>query len=85
MYSVSSFSCQIYNYSKAYIRCYIIISLYIALAGAVGLIFSGGMAGVSLWLAIFPADVIKSRIQVPLYYIYLLFHVILSSSLMLLI
>ena len=65
MFSVSSFSCQI----KAYIRCYIIFSLYIALAGAVGLIFSGGMAGVSLWLAIFPADVIKSRIQVPLYYI----------------
>ncbi|XP_078371292.1 mitochondrial ornithine transporter 1-like [Oculina patagonica] len=32
--------------------------------GAVRLIFSGGMAGVSLWVAIFPADVIKSRIQV---------------------
>lgn len=49
--------------------------LYIALAGAVGLIFSGGMAGVCLWLAIFPADVIKSRIQVPLVTL-LLFHLI---------
>jgi len=56
------------------------------LAGAVGLIFSGGMAGVSLWLAIFPADVIKSRIQVPLYmYFIIISSVILSSSLMLLI
>jgi len=42
------------------------------LAGAAGLIFSGGMAGVSLWLAIYPADVIKSRIQVPLHFTTLL-------------
>jgi len=60
------------------------ISFYVALAGALGLTFSGGMAGVSLWLAIFPADVIKSRIQVPLYFVTIL-SVILSSSLMLLI
>ena len=34
--------------------------------GAVRLTFCGGIAGVSLWIAIFPADVIKSRIQVLL-------------------
>lgn len=32
--------------------------------GAVRLTFCGGIAGVSLWIAIFPADVIKSRIQI---------------------
>lgn len=32
--------------------------------GAVQLTFCGGIAGVSLWIAIFPADVIKSRIQI---------------------
>lgn len=32
--------------------------------GAVHLIFCGGIAGVSLWIAVFPADVIKSRIQI---------------------
>ena len=83
MHSISSLSCQMYN-NKAYIRCYIIISLYIALAGAAGLIFSGGMAGVCLWLAIFPADVIKSRIQVPLYFV-IISSDLLSSSLVLLI
>ena len=60
------------------------ILLYIALAGAVGLIFSGGLAGVSLWLAIFPADVIKSRIQVPLYFI-VISSLVLSSCFMFLI
>lgn len=32
--------------------------------GPLRLIFCGGMAGVSLWVAVFPADVIKSRIQI---------------------
>lgn len=32
--------------------------------GPVRLIFCGGMAGVCLWCATFPADVIKSRIQI---------------------
>ena len=48
-----------------------IIFVYIIyLTGAVRLIFSGGMAGVSLWVAIFPADVIKSRIQVLLLHVH---------------
>lgn len=38
--------------------------LLIFFAGAVRLIFCGGIAGVSLWIAVFPADVIKSRIQI---------------------
>ena len=32
--------------------------------GALGTIISGGIAGVTLWTVIFPADVIKSRQQV---------------------
>ena len=32
--------------------------------GPVGTIISGGVAGVTLWTVIFPADVIKSRQQV---------------------
>jgi solute carrier family 25 ornithine transporter 2/15 len=32
--------------------------------GPLGTMFSGGMAGVTLWTVIFPADVIKSRLQV---------------------
>ena len=32
--------------------------------GPVGTVVSGGMAGVALWTAIFPADVVKSRLQV---------------------
>ena len=36
----------------------------VTFAGPLRTIFCGGMAGVSLWIAIFPADVVKSRIQV---------------------
>ena len=32
--------------------------------GILGTMFAGGMAGVTLWSVIFPADVIKSRLQV---------------------
>ena len=32
--------------------------------GLLGTMFAGGMAGVTLWSVIFPADVIKSRLQV---------------------
>lgn len=32
--------------------------------GALRIVLSGGVGGVSLWLAIFPADVIKSRVQI---------------------
>jgi hypothetical protein len=32
--------------------------------GPLGTIISGGIAGVTLWTVIFPADVIKSRQQV---------------------
>ena len=32
--------------------------------GPLGTILSGGIAGVTLWTVIFPADVIKSRQQV---------------------
>ena len=32
--------------------------------GILGTLFAGGMAGVTLWSVIFPADVIKSRLQV---------------------
>lgn len=39
-------------------------------AGPVRLIFCGGMAGVCLWCATFPADVIKSRIQVCSHFMY---------------
>lgn len=41
--------------------------MYFCFTGPLRLIFCGGMAGVSLWIAVFPADVIKSRIQVRLY------------------
>lgn len=34
------------------------------LLGPVGTIISGGVGGLALWTAIFPADVVKSRIQV---------------------
>lgn len=33
-------------------------------SGPVKVIISGGVAGVALWTAVFPADVVKSRIQV---------------------
>ncbi len=33
-------------------------------AGAVTTMLCGGFGGVAFWLAIFPADVIKSRVQV---------------------
>jgi solute carrier family 25 ornithine transporter 2/15 len=32
--------------------------------GLMGTMFAGGLAGVTLWTVIFPADVIKSRLQV---------------------
>ena len=32
--------------------------------GAIRTIVAGGMGGVALWVAIFPADVVKSRVQV---------------------
>ena len=32
--------------------------------GAVKTMLCGGFGGISFWLAIFPADVIKSRVQV---------------------
>ncbi len=32
--------------------------------GPLGTMFAGGIAGVTLWTIIFPADVIKSRLQV---------------------
>ena len=38
--------------------------MFISFTGALRLTFCGGMAGISLWIVIFPADVIKSRIQV---------------------
>lgn len=38
--------------------------MFISFTGALRLTFCGGVAGISLWIAIFPADVIKSRIQV---------------------
>ena len=47
--------------------------------GAVQLTFCGGIAGVSLWIAIFPADVIKSRIQVLLPQCALFLDTLLSS------
>ena len=34
--------------------------------GPVSLAFAGGIAGVCLWTAIFPADVVKSRVQVSI-------------------
>ena len=34
------------------------------IVGALRTIIAGGLGGVSLWVAIFPADVIKSRVQV---------------------
>lgn len=38
--------------------------MFISFAGSLRLTFCGGVAGISLWIVIFPADVIKSRIQV---------------------
>lgn len=32
--------------------------------GAIATCFCGGIGGISLWTAVFPADVVKSRVQV---------------------
>ena len=38
--------------------------LLLSVSGALRTVICGGVGGVSLWVAIFPADVCKSRIQV---------------------
>ena len=38
--------------------------MYKSISGAIRTIVAGGMGGVALWVSIFPADVVKSRVQV---------------------
>ena len=42
----------------------VVDSLLLLFSGPMRTVICGGMGGVALWVAIFPTDVVKSRVQV---------------------